>query len=322
MHARAAMQANDCLGLDATIDLAGDGSFPASDPPPWNPTRSGAPGDHDPGWEVPLLHEIVQQLRDDVALLRSAFGRGGGTAERSRTGRLRLRRNADAIEERFQDLLVPVKRRPAARGANPSNIEAVLLGDTLRAESVVVGARYASVVGPQEDRATGIAVLLALARILRTGDHGRTIRLVALERGTSASAGQERYLEALLAEGPRVTAMLRLEGLGHHAACAWPLGRLGPLRDRTLALVGGLRTAALRRRVKTIFEAEASGMALSSVTVPLSRGTVPSITLTDAGPIRRNRVLGSSRESLRVDYDQLGRTTQALAAVVRALAST
>src|SRR5690606_31183923 len=127
-----------------------------------------------------------------VALFRGAFGRGAQT----RAGRTRLRRNADAIEERFRDLALPAKRRPAARGAHPSNIEAVLRGRTKPAESIIVAARYASLGGPSEERATGIAALVALARILRASVHGRTIRLVALEQTLPGAAARDRYLDA------------------------------------------------------------------------------------------------------------------------------
>ena len=53
------------LGLDEAIDLAGDASFPASDPPCWTPTHVGGPARRQSG-EPELLRDVIARIKDDA----------------------------------------------------------------------------------------------------------------------------------------------------------------------------------------------------------------------------------------------------------------
>src|SRR5262245_36502525 len=115
-------------------------SFPASDAPPWPATHAGMPS------AAPVVSEmfrdVVQRIHDDVRLLSETIGERN---DRSVRGALNLARAQDAIERRFWDARLPVKRRRVSEAA--SNIEAVVRGGERAAESVVVGAHYDSRTG-------------------------------------------------------------------------------------------------------------------------------------------------------------------------------
>ncbi|MBX3198136.1 MAG: M20/M25/M40 family metallo-hydrolase [Labilithrix sp.] len=323
------------LGLEETVDAAGRDSFPASDPPCWSPIHLGAPAAtarRDPE----MFYDVVQRIRDDVRLFSEVIGERN---DRSSAALRNLARAADAIEDRFRDAGAPVRRRRVDAAA--WNVEAVLRGERIPEESVVVGAHYDTARGSPgaDDNASGVAMLLALAHALPARRLYRTVRLVAFaaeeapHTGTGAT-GSRRYLEDLRREGPRVTAMIDVEAVGVYVAepRRWPF-RLVRLLTSDVAFVGDRETRWLLERAKRVFDAAEADVRSAIVTHPFfftplrvqshhafARQGIPAFMVTDTGPLRSLDYHRATDTADRLDYDRLGRTSLALERVVAELA--
>lgn len=323
------------LGLEDIVDLAGEQSFPASDPPSWSPLNLGPPGCERGVCEM-LHRDVVQQVHDDVRLLSETIGERN---DRSTAALQNLERAADAIEGRFHDSHVPVRRRQVNETA--WNIEAVLRGESTPEESVVIGAHYDTPKGSPgaDDNASGVAMLIALAHSLQHVRLDRTVRLVAFgaeeppHLGTPGS-GSARYLEDLRREGPRVTSMMSLEALGIHVQDShpWPF-RLVRLLTSDLALVGDRRSRPMLARAKDVFDSSDEDVTIAIVTHPLifapvrtqshyvfAREGIPAFMVTDTAPLRSLDYHRDTDTADRLDYERLASTGIALTRIVRDLA--
>ena len=209
-------------------------------------------------------------------------------------------------------------------------------------EFIVVGAHYDTARGSPgaDDNASGVAALLALAHLLPYVPLQRTVRLVAFvdeepPHTRKPSMGSVRYADALLREGPCVTAMVSLEMLGiYKSELPWPLSRIHPLRSDVLALVGDRRARPVLQRAKRAFELAGSGIDVCLLSLPLflpgvrssdhwsfAKRNIPSFMVTDMGPLRSRRY-HSRRDTPRgLDYDRIGRATAAIATMIRELAT-
>jgi hypothetical protein len=321
------------LGPNESIDIASNDSFPASDAPPWSATHAGTPAvEHGPE----LFRDVVQRLHDDVRLFAETIGE---RHDRSLHALENLARAADAIEQRFSDARLPVKRRRANDAA--FNIEAVIRGGVHADETIVVGAHYDSSRGSPgaDDNASGVAALLALARSLQRAPLDRTVRLVAFAAEQPPHAGTDtmgsmRYVKDIQREGPRVKAMISLESLGLYSSrIPWPLRELPVLRS-DLLLMGDRSARRLLERAETAFEHANTGIRLITMTLPLlfadvrssdhwsfAREGIPAFMVTDTAPLWANRYHGACDTADKLDYERLGLTCLGVTSVVRSLAN-
>jgi Zn-dependent M28 family amino/carboxypeptidase len=115
---------------------------------------------------------------------------------------------------------------------------------------VIVGAHYDAVPGSPgaDDNASGVAVLLELARLCSTKSRTRPIWFVAFDLEEAGLLGSTAYAEMLWLEKQPIRLMLSLEMLGYYSdrpnsqAYPHPLQYFYPNAGNFLALIGNLPT--------------------------------------------------------------------------------
>ena len=238
--------------------------------------------------------------------------------------------------------LAPTLERWDEGGVACANVVAELRGSE---EIVLVGAHLDSAAESPgaNDNASGIAVLLALARRFAAAPPERTLRLVAFANeeppffGTDRM-GSARHAHAALARGDRILAMLSLESLGCYraepASQRYPLPLLAllyPARGDFLAFVCDPASRALVHRSIAAFRAaavlpsEGAVLPLSipgvgwSDHAPFPTLGIPALMVTDTAPFRDAHYHTPEDRPENLDYANLARAVDGLEAVVRAL---
>jgi Zn-dependent M28 family amino/carboxypeptidase len=136
------------------------------------------------------------------------------------------------------------------RGQTYKNLILNLPGARSPSPPILIGAHYDTVPGSPgaDDNATGIAVLLELARAIATQPAQRPIRLVAFDL-EELGVGSKAYAELLQQQGQKLRLMISLEMLGYcdrrPNSQRYPapfLQRLYPNTGDFIALIGNLKT--------------------------------------------------------------------------------
>jgi hypothetical protein len=229
-------------------------------------------------------------------------------------------------------------------GRTVSNLE-LAVGAT-GGPAFVIGAHYDSVVGcpGADDNASGVAVLLELARLARERPPASPVRFVAFVNEEppyfmTETMGSLVYAKALRAAGQRVTGMIALETIGyyrddrHTQEYPPPFQLFFPDRGDFLAFVSNFRSASLLRRVVSTFKAHTD--------LPVESSPAPSavpgvgwsdhwsfwqqgyraVMVTDTA-LYRNRHYHTPHDTPdTLDYARLARAASGLRGVVQALAA-
>jgi hypothetical protein len=226
-----------------------------------------------------------------------------------------------------------------------ANVEATREGGSRSSEIVVVGAHYDSAPGAPgaDDNASGVAVLLSLARAFGARHEPRTIRFVAFVNEEPPHFGQSamgslHYAKACKDRGDKVVAMLSLESLGYFRdeprSQKYPpiVSWFYPDRADFVAFVGNLSSRSLVREAIGTFRRAADfpseGAAMPSFVTGVGwsdhwsfwQQGWDAVMITDTAPFRNPHYHTASDTPDTLDYDRLARVTAGLIAVVAELA--
>ncbi|MBI5508735.1 MAG: M20/M25/M40 family metallo-hydrolase [Deltaproteobacteria bacterium] len=240
----------------------------------------------------------------------------------------------------------PSRQRFATADGDAANVEAVLEGSGSPARSVVVGAHYDTV--PEtpgaDDNASGVAVLIELATLLRASHPAQTVRFVAFANEEppyfkTEAMGSLVYARGLAKAGAGVTAMLSLECLGYFSKAAssqhypFPVGFFYPSTGDFVSMVGNVRSRKLVKEAVRTFGRGTTLVARGAALPELVRGVgysdhwsfwqigVPALMVTDTAFFRNDAYHSAADLPERLDFRAMAEVTMGLAAVVSTLAA-
>jgi Zn-dependent M28 family amino/carboxypeptidase len=194
-----------------------------------------------------------------------------------------------------------------------------------------------------DDNASGVAVMLALARAFEQKPQRRTVRFVAFVNEEpphfwNESMGSLHYAKACKERGDVITAMLSLESLGYYRDEAgsqkYPpiVSWFFPDRANFVAFVGDLGSRSLVRDAIGAFRASAQfpseGAAMPAFVTGVGWSDqwsfwqvgYPGVMVTDTAPFRNANYHTANDKPDTLDYARLASVTTGLVAVVEKLA--
>lgn len=302
--------------------------------------RAPTPSERGPGAFSPL----AARLRAHVIMLSRTIGARDAYNQK---GRERAR---DYVLARFKEAGYAPKALPyesrwmggVANGARFHNVEAVLRVRAPQPRGAwVIGAHYDSAPGTPgaDDNASGVAVLLEVARLLRERKPGREVRFVAFGTEEPPSFGTRNmgswhYARGLKDDGAEVHGMISLEMLGFYnprpGSQLYPpflqlfypdrgdfAGAVGNIASRALlgAFGASWRRASRFPLTASILPGPFAGLALSDQLNFWELG-FPALMLSDTAFYRNANYHEASDLPETLDYEKMAEVARALAAAV------
>jgi len=291
------------------------------------------------------LTETEARLRQELA--RHVQALAGAIGERHLWRYDALQAAARYIGEHLQDLGYSVSTQDfQVQGKTVQNVEAELPGASVPGEIVLVGAHYDSVSGSPgaNDNASGVAAVLALARLLRGQPLARTVRFVAFANEEAPffatdGMGSRVYARRARQRGEQITAMLSLETMGYYTDIAgsqhypWPFGLFYPRVGNFIGFVGNVASRSLVRRSiaafrrHTAFPSEGTAAPSGLTGVGWSdhwafwQENYAAVMLTDTALFRYAHYHTPADTPEKLDYDRMARVVAGLERVLANLAS-
>jgi Zn-dependent M28 family amino/carboxypeptidase len=291
---------------------------------------------------------IREELQKHVAALAGKIG------ERNLVRYTALNADADYVRDTLREMGYAVREQSFdAGGLSARNIEAELPGSAQAGEIVVIGAHYDSVIGSPgaNDNASGVAAMLALARLARAQSPPRTIRFVAFvneeppffqswRMGSRVYARECRQSATADSKqrGDNIVAMLSLETIGYYSdasgsqAYPFPFRWLYPDTGNFIAFVSNISSRGLLHKVVAAFRERtrfpSEGAAAPEMIPGISwsdhwsfwKEGYPAIMVTDTAFYRYGYYHTQRDLPEQLSYDQMARVVGGLAHVVNALA--
>lgn len=277
----------------------------------------------------PEEEDFKQELKEHVQYLAEKIG------ERNVWHYESLAATADYIKSVLTRYQLNVKMQNfKVQGKTVSNIEAEILGTTRAREIIIVGAHYDTCIGSPgaNDNGTGVAALLAIARLWQQKCFQRTLRFVAFVNEEppffqSDDMGSYVYAKKAKEQNERIEAMFSLETIGYYSnkkgsqKYPIPFSLFYPDRGNFIAFVSNLESAKLLKRCvksfrdNTAFPSQGAaaaqwipGIAWSDQWSFWKMG-YPALMITDTAPFRYPHYHLSTDFLQYIDFDCLARVT-------------
>jgi Zn-dependent M28 family amino/carboxypeptidase len=228
-----------------------------------------------------------------------------------------------------------------------SNIEALLPGEAVPEEAIVVGAHYDTVSGSPgaNDNGTGVAALLELAARFSGRPLRRTVRFVGFVNEEppffqTAQMGSMVYASAARARGDRLIGMLSLETMGYFSSAPgsqhYPAPELSGLYPEVGNFIGFVANEVSRALLES-----ASRAFVARTSLPLQGAALPealpgtawsdhwsfwqagyqALMVTDTAPWRYPHYHAAEDTPDKLEFDSFVEVVNGLEGVIEALAS-
>lgn len=284
---------------------------------------------------------IRDELEAHVVMLAGTIGERNMYRYRS------LNSAAEYVGEAFREMGYTVREQAfAAEGRTVRNLEVESRGNSRPEEIVLFGAHYDSVAGSPgaNDNASGVAALLALARLARPQRFAHTVRFVAFTNEEppyflTGLMGSRAYARECARQGQRIAAMVSLETVGYYTdakgsqSYPFPFSLLYPDTGNFIAFVGNIASRDLVQRIIRAFREHTRFPSEGAAAPALIPGVgwsdhwsfweqgYPAVMVTDTALFRypQYHTLADTPEI--IDYDRLARVVAGLARVLDELAA-
>lgn len=302
------------------------------------------PGESYQGPLPPLSEEhraLEHELRSHVDVLAGQIG------ERNLFRYDRLVKAADYIRSTFSKFGYEVQRQTyKVSGQVCENVEVEVTGVHRPDEIVLIGAHYDSVKGSPgaNDNATGVAAVLALARMFSEAKSSRTLRFVAFTNEEppffqTSRMGSLVYAKRSRERGEKIVAMLSLETIGYYSdepgsqGYPFPLHFMYPSTGNFVAFVSNVKNGPLVRQLihafRRLAQFPSEGAALWGLLPGVgwsdhwafSRKGFPSAMVTDTALFRYPAYHSHADTPEQVQYERLARVVSGLQRIIAELAN-
>lgn len=227
-----------------------------------------------------------------------------------------------------------------SKSGHNANWQIVITGQQPKLAPILVGAHYDTVPGSPgaDDNASGVAVMLALAKLLKATRPKRSVHLIAFDLEEYGLAGSTACAQHWQTQNRPIYLMLSLEMLGYFSdrphSQQYPLEilkRIYPDTGNFIALIGNEKTLLKMRRLKRhLKQADAPCEWLPVINqgrqIPGTRNSdhapfwdagYPAMMVTDTAHLRNPHYHTASDRIQTLDLDMMAKITWGLATYLR-----
>ena len=284
--------------------------------------------------------ELVQRLRDHVQVLAGEIG------ERNIFAHANLERAAAYIQGQFEASRYAVESQSyTVGGRTHRNLIVSRPGRSTQEEQIVLGAHYDTNPGTPgaDDNASGVSVLLELARLAIDREFGKTVRFVAFSTEEMPSfrthaMGSDVYARRAQANGDHIVGMISLEMVGYYSDLEgsqfYPTGfsLFYPSRGNFISLVSDFWSwrwkneaeAALKQSMRLPVESVATFRFIPGVDWSDHRSFwkagYPALMMTDTAFYRNPHYHRETDTPEKLDYTRMAELTRGLLGMLERLA--